>query len=1054
MAIDKIKTSSIEDDSVTDAKLAPGSITIANISDGEITADKLHQTLDFSTKTFTMADAHVTQAMVTQHEAALSITESQISDLQSYVLPNDNPTFGNTTLTGYLAGPATFTIDPAGVGDNTGTVVIAGNLQVDGTTTTINSTTLSVDDLNITLASGAADATAANGAGITIDGANATIIYDGTNDEWDFNKNINVSGQTTSTSLIVNGSNANRGLSITTSTDDVTDNEVIFNAPAAGSGELVFQTVSQERVRIDRSGNVGIGTDSPDALLHVSGTSAHIDIGPQGSNRGKVGYHDLDVIIGSTSSTGDIIFKNNIGSSDAPQASGDQKMIITDTGVGIGDFGALSSGVKLEVVGEASGNWISIIKNTHNSNGGGLKILAGDDADTTSFRVSTYDNTTLFDVRSDGEVTATRAYNTDLVRHSIRPTLNLDFANSKQLDSRITFYRDSNATYYNNKGNICYATHNEPRFDHDPVTGESKGLLIEETRTNIFAKSNRPQDWSLMSNPQSDPYYNSVISPDGTFNAHKQIVANNSGDPYFYQNNLTLNGTYTFSFWIKAWGNAVGKHYTIRTTNVSTNESIAKYLPSEWTRVSHTFTTGSTTTAYIGIEVPDNNPAAGDEVSIWGAQLELGDFASTYMPSDDRFTSRASKATYYDENGILRTAPINSPRYGYRYDGRKWVETGLILEHSTTNHALNSAMSTTSNWAPSATSVFIGDYGINPDGTSGNTFFMRTNIASGGKHIRQAFTLNYSQPHTISVYAKLPEGGTNAYDFLYIRLYDVTNTVSFQGWFNIATGEPASNSESTGSIVKNVEMENVGNGWYRCSISGVTYPSSSGTGQMLYDIFVSETDLVEQNPGDNSSGLLLWGAQLESNSNTVSSFIYTGVNTDATRSADNANSYSNTRLHDIVYIDKITYADWYNVESGTIYVDADANGISDAVVVGINDGTARGIRNWWITQETQVRSAVWSGTNYSGLHNWTTTAIDPHKMATSYSYQDATYSSSLDGETPQVTTNWSGVSTDANTMFIGGETTGSRPFSGTIRKVSYYDNALSSAELQALTENN
>ena len=59
-------------------------------------------------------------------------------------------TYGNITTTGYIAGPATLTIDPAGVGDNTGTVVIAGDLQVDGTTTTINSTTVTVDDLNNT----------------------------------------------------------------------------------------------------------------------------------------------------------------------------------------------------------------------------------------------------------------------------------------------------------------------------------------------------------------------------------------------------------------------------------------------------------------------------------------------------------------------------------------------------------------------------------------------------------------------------------------------------------------------------------------------------------------------------------------------------------------------------------------------------------------------------------------------------------------------------------------------------------------------------------------
>ena len=97
---------------------------------------------------------------------------------------------GNIVTTGYLAGPATFTIDPAGVGDNTGTVLIAGNLQVDGTTTTINSTTVEIDDLNLTLASGAADANAANGAGITVDGANATFIYESAVDEFSFNKGI------------------------------------------------------------------------------------------------------------------------------------------------------------------------------------------------------------------------------------------------------------------------------------------------------------------------------------------------------------------------------------------------------------------------------------------------------------------------------------------------------------------------------------------------------------------------------------------------------------------------------------------------------------------------------------------------------------------------------------------------------------------------------------------------------------------------------------------------------------------------------------------------
>lgn len=108
-------------------------------------------------------------------------------------------TFANTTLTGELRGPETFIIDPAAVGDNTGTVVIKGNLQIDGTTTTINSTTITIDDKNLVLADGAANAAAANGAGITITGAGATFNYVSTGDKWQANKSIETNSQLIST---------------------------------------------------------------------------------------------------------------------------------------------------------------------------------------------------------------------------------------------------------------------------------------------------------------------------------------------------------------------------------------------------------------------------------------------------------------------------------------------------------------------------------------------------------------------------------------------------------------------------------------------------------------------------------------------------------------------------------------------------------------------------------------------------------------------------------------------------------------------------------------
>ena len=108
--------------------------------------------------------------------------------LKDFMVKSNVQMMGHQTVGGYLAGPSNFVIDPATVGDDTGTVEVKGNLQVNGTTTTVNSTTLDVADINITVAKGAANAGAADGAGLTVDGANATLIYRSTGDKWIFNK--------------------------------------------------------------------------------------------------------------------------------------------------------------------------------------------------------------------------------------------------------------------------------------------------------------------------------------------------------------------------------------------------------------------------------------------------------------------------------------------------------------------------------------------------------------------------------------------------------------------------------------------------------------------------------------------------------------------------------------------------------------------------------------------------------------------------------------------------------------------------------------------------
>jgi hypothetical protein len=75
------------------------------------------------------------------------------------------------------------------------------------------------------------------------------------------------------------------------------------------------------------------------------------------------------------------------------------------------------------------------------------------------------------------------------------PSLDLRFAENKSLTdaktgaSLVTFTRASTGTYVGSDGLIKTATTNEARFDHNPITGESLGLLVEEARTNLVLNS-------------------------------------------------------------------------------------------------------------------------------------------------------------------------------------------------------------------------------------------------------------------------------------------------------------------------------------------------------------------------------------------------------------------------------------------------------------------------------------------------------------------------------------------------------------------------------------
>jgi hypothetical protein len=160
---------------------------------------------------------------------------------------------------------------------------------------------MEVDDLNITLASGAANAAAANGAGITVDGASATITYDGTNDEWDFNKDINVTGTVTADGLTISDGSPTITLTNTTNNTDATitsnsggsiildadvnnewdfskfivniDGKTFFDITNNGNASFYEDTGTTGKLVWKASTErLGIGNTSPSSALDVTGT--------------------------------------------------------------------------------------------------------------------------------------------------------------------------------------------------------------------------------------------------------------------------------------------------------------------------------------------------------------------------------------------------------------------------------------------------------------------------------------------------------------------------------------------------------------------------------------------------------------------------------------------------------------------------------------------------------------------------------------------------------------------------------------------------------------
>jgi len=208
---------------------------------------------------------------------------------------------GNSTVNTYIVsdtiyGPSTLYIDPAAAGDNTGLVIVKGDLQVDGTTFTINSANVTVNDKNVVLASGAINNAATDGAGLTIYGTNANLTYNATGNNFEMSRGLSITG-TANVSVGLNvGANVNLSTSQINVGNSTVNTVISSSALTTTSNTATFGTA----VYIAANGNVGIGTNS----TYNNAAFASLAIG--GSSSSKTGLIALVTSAGADSAHIDV----------------------------------------------------------------------------------------------------------------------------------------------------------------------------------------------------------------------------------------------------------------------------------------------------------------------------------------------------------------------------------------------------------------------------------------------------------------------------------------------------------------------------------------------------------------------------------------------------------------------------------------------------------------------------------------------------------------------------------------------------------------------------
>jgi hypothetical protein len=337
----------------------------------------------------------------------------------------------------------------------------------------------------------------------------------------------------------------------------------------------------------------------------------------------------------------------------------------------------------------------------------------------------------------------------------------------------------------------------------------------------------------------------------------------------------------------------------------------------------------------------------------------------------------------------------------------------LLVEPQRTNLITYSEDFSQSYWTKTGTTVESGF--VSPNGTE-NSYKLKEDTSTGLHLVKPPNSSFASNIYTLSVFAK--------YNGRVLQIAS-TSTGGHYANFDLLNGVIG----NIGGSTANVTMTEISNGWYRCSMT-----TTSNMNTAIINTVQSATSVYQESyTGDGTSGIYIFGAQVE-NGSYPTSYIKTTGST-VTRNKD---EYTKTGISDKI-----------NSDEGVLFVEmaALAND-GNTRYLSLNDGTSSNrVTILYYSGNNNIRTIISSGgSNYVDKNTGVTSALDFHKIAVKWKEND--FALWVDGAERKTDT--SGLApTGLNTLSF--DQLGFDNLFGKVRQLQVFKTALSDSELETLT---